>query len=155
MALVGRAISVSSGSSVVRFLCVLVRVRGEFFERFHLRLSEVPPAPKFQPRIADWTNRDAPELIDRVSDRVEHVPNLAISPFVDGDLQRGVPLATTRVQTHRGRRHALALDGDAAAEPIEIVRVGNAQHLRFVDTRDAVARMGQTSGEIAVIRQDQ
>src|SRR4029453_6872616 len=49
----------------------------------------------------------------------------------------------------------LSLDGDTARQSIEIVRVGHAQDLSFVDARDAVTRMGESSGEVAVVREDQ
>ena len=42
-----------------------------------------------------------------------------------------------------------------AREPVEIVRVGHAEHARLVDARDAVARMRQPRREVAVVGQQQ
>src|SRR5262245_57075415 len=130
-------------------------VRGELLQRVHLRLVEISPASQLQPRIADRTDRDALELIDWVADRVEHVANLPVPSFVDGDVDGRVTIAATRQQAYDACGHALSLDGDAAREPVEIVRVRNAQHPRLVNPGNAVPRVRQSRGEVAVIGQDQ
>ena len=53
------------------------------------------------------------------------------------------------------RAGAAALDDDAARQPIDVVRVGHAEHLRFVHALDLVPGMGQRGGEIAVVGQNQ
>src|SRR4029453_7814266 len=97
---------------------------GDFVEQSHFALCQLPPPSELQLRIPDRTNRNALELIDRVADRVEHVPALAVSPFMDGDLQGGWGIAAARQQAPRACRHALSLAGDPARQSIEIVRVG-------------------------------
>ena len=51
--------------------------------------------------------------------------------------------------------HPPAVDHHPALQPIEIVRVGDAEHLRLVHARDAVARMRQPRREVAVVHQQQ
>ena len=85
-----------SVSSVVRLWSLTFRTGGELRERFHLGVREVAPSPQLQFRIPDRTDRNARQLIDRVPDCFEHVANLAVSPFMDSDLQRGVPVVAAR-----------------------------------------------------------
>ena len=50
---------------------------------------------------------------------------------------------------------APAVDHQATREPIEIVRVGDAEHPRFVHARDVVARMREPRRQIAVVGQQE
>ena len=110
-----------------------------------------------------------------MADGVAHVAHLAGPPFVDGDSQQrrvAAPACLGRVapfgtcirragpfesadELHFRRSRAASFDHDAAREPIEVVRIRQAQHLCFVDTLDLVARMGERHGEIAVVGENQ
>jgi len=85
--------------SFVVKLCPTSRTDGDLLEQFHLGIREVAPSPELQSGIVDRTDRNARELIDRVADGFEHVANLAVSPFVNGDLQRGVSVVAPRDQS--------------------------------------------------------
>src|SRR5437867_9631680 len=50
---------------------------------------------------------------------------------------------------------APAVDDQTASEPIEVVRVGDAEYPRFVHAGDAVARMREPRRQIAVVGQQQ
>jgi hypothetical protein len=93
----------------------------------------------------------------RVPDRVAHLPHLTVASLSNGDDQRGAVLAAASARTEhdlRGTGRA-AVDGDTARQPIEVARVGDAQDARFVDPRDAVPRMREPGGEVAVVGQQQ
>lgn len=85
-------------------------------------------------------------------DGVEHVADLTVPTFMNRDLY-GRMTSAARQKMDMRRCHPMALDGDPTREPIEIVRIWNPQDLSFIDASDAVTRVGEPRGQIAVVRE--
>ena len=58
-------------------------------------------------------------------------------------------------QANFGRRGPSSIDRDALGELRQIVLIGHSEDACFVDAGNAVARMRQSRGEIAIVGQDQ
>jgi hypothetical protein len=71
--------------------------------------------------VANRSNRHAPEMIDRVADRLAHLADLAIASLADTN-DRGRPDAH---QLNVCRPCSLALDHHAVAETLHVVFVGH------------------------------
>ena len=88
-----------------------------------------------------------------MADCISHFADLARAAFVNGHAQDrrvrfGAPLAQ---QFDACGARPAAFDDNAARETIDVVRIGNAEHLRLVHTLDLVSWMHQRGGEIAVV----
>jgi hypothetical protein len=95
---------------------------------------------------------------DRMAHGVAHVADLPRPPLVKRDRhQRLIPARTeARVdETDHGGRRAPALDGHAAAQPLEGVVAGHAAHPGVVLAFHLVARVQQAGREVAVVGQQQ
>jgi hypothetical protein len=109
-----------------------------------------------QPIIANRPDRDPSQAIDRMADRFAHVPDLPVAALVNRDPQRRVLIVPSAWQQFDLRRFgAPPLDHDAARQALHVVRVGDAQHARFIDAIDAMARMGEVCRQIAVVGENQ
>ena len=90
-----------------------------------------------------------------MTDGVEHVADLAVSPFMNRDLKGRMTIAAARYEVDVRRRHPMSLDRHTAREPIEIVRIRNTQDLGFVYASDAVTRVRQPRGQLAVVGENE
>ena len=87
--------------------------------------------------------------------RLAHPAHLPVTPLVKGDLQQGIGCPRAR-HAHPGRRaHHAGLELDAAAQPRELVRVGQPVDPHAIDLLHPVARMHQVMGEVAVVGEEQ
>ena len=108
-----------------------------------------------QAHIADF---DAHELGDGVAERSHHAPNLAVTAFVNCQLDFALPgavrvlLAAYQSDILGRPRHAV-VKHDASAQTLQRVVARHTRHGYPVRFRDMVARMGHLKQEIAVISQ--
>ena len=110
-----------------------------------------------QALVGDRPDPDALERSNRMPDSVGHLAHLTGPSFMNRHAQnRCVPFGAPLPQQLdlRGGRSA-TLDDDASRKAIDVVGIGNAQHLGFVHTLDLVFRVGERGGEIAVICEDE
>src|SRR5262245_64381252 len=98
-----------------------------FAEPAELIGREVPKLAGLEAAASHRPQRDAPELRDRMAHSLEQPPHLVVLAFVQGDLDPRVLAGLENARAIHG--HALALHPDAALEPLEGVRVGNAANL--------------------------
>src|ERR1043166_1424793 len=102
----------------------------------YLVVREIPVLARSKACIANRSDRDAPQCVDGMTDRVAHFPHLTVASFVDRQLQgRAAAVTALPEQPDRRRRRALPVDDDAARQTRQIVRVGHAEHARLVDAR--------------------
>ena len=95
-------------------------------------------------------------MVDRVADRVAHLPHLPIPSFADRDDEcRVVGFALRWQDLHLGGSRSPAVDHQTAGEPIEIVRVRHAEDARLVNADDAMAWVRQPRRQVAVIGEQQ
>jgi hypothetical protein len=90
-----------------------------------------------------------------VADCVEHVPDLPVAPFSHGDAQLGAAFLPARQQLDLGGLRATAVDRHAPGETFDVVPIGDAHHEHVVDASDAMTRVRELRGEIAVVGQQQ
>ena len=94
----------------------------------------------------------------RVADGVAHVADLARAPLMQRDRHQRLILACAEPgldEADDGGRRPPALEGHAAAQPIEGALLGYAAHARVVLALDLVARVQQTRGEVPVVGEQQ
>src|SRR5215212_7726002 len=108
-----------------------------------------PPGPT----LGELPQRQGPEphppqLLDAVADRLDHPPDLAVAPLVDGDLDH-----PGRGRSHTPRRGGPVVQVDAAAQAADLLRRRRPGKANSVRARHLVARMGQALGQGAVVRQ--
>ena len=65
------------------------------------------------------------------------------------------PAGSPRLHDRLRRLGPVSVDDDAARQAPQIVVVGHPEHARFVHARDAVARVRQAGGQVAVVGQQQ
>ncbi len=111
-----------------------------------LVLAQLAPLTRLQLRVPDGADRHTFERGHRVTDRVAHLSHLTVSSFANRDDQ----VAGTG-DLHVRRLCAAILDRHTLRQPIDVVAIGFAEHPHVVHARDAVARMRETRGEIAVV----
>jgi hypothetical protein len=102
----------------------------------------------------------AANLFDEMADLLEHFAQFAVAAFNENDFVPGVvALADLANAGWRGadlRRSGLAaLDGNAAAESIELVLSGNPGNLDEVSLLHACGGAGEAVGELAVVGHQQ
>ena len=132
---------------------IVPAARGGDGEAAHLVGRQRPPLPRPQPAVAERTDARAHQARHRVADRLAHPPHLAVAAFVDDDAQH----ARRRLR-HRGRGGAAVVEVDAVAQAADRARAhaaGPGDHLGEVLLVDAVARVGDAVGELAVVREHQ
>ena len=123
-------------------------------EPLDLIVVEVSPIACLQPRVAQRSDGDPLQVIDRMPDGIAHVSHLTVASFAQRDEERRARVVSLLRQERDLRGpHPAAVDDDSALQPFQIVRVGDAENLRFVDPGDAVARMRQLCREVAVVHQ--
>ena len=61
------------------------RSRNRRFEPGHLFARQLTPLTGLQPAVANRTDRDAPQPIDRMTDRFAHLAHLPVAALVNGD----------------------------------------------------------------------
>ena len=126
------------------------------------RLAQGPQLAVSQ--VAKGSARDRPklqraysrpnELEDRVANLLKHPPHDPIAPLVDDDPNDRAVLGIADRPDHL-RRRPLAVDRDAAPQPIEHRRRRIAVQQRLVLLVDLEARMHDAMGNLAVVGQQQ
>jgi hypothetical protein len=118
-------------------------------QSLHLGVLEPPAAPALEPAQAERPERHALQLHDPVPDRLAHAPHLTLAPLAQGDLDHaGSDL------TYPRRRGWAVVEHHPLAQRLErLGRQPPGPHRGAVDLLDAVARMGQQVGQLAVVRQ--
>ena len=108
--------------------------------------------------IGDRAEPHALQPHHRVADGVAHVAHLARAPLVQRDRHQRLVLARAEPgldEADDGGRRPPALEGHAAAQPIEGALLGHAAHAGVVLALDLVARVQQTRGEVPVVGEQQ
>lgn len=91
-----------------------------------------------------------------MTDGFAHPADLAVASFADADEDHRLVFAQRRATRARGgRRRPAAVDHHALREPTERAGFRHAADARFVEALDAVARMGEPRGQLAVVGQEQ
>jgi len=91
-----------------------------------------------------------------VADRFEHPAYLPIPSFPDCDQHHAVAIATSLVhQHHVGEFRTTPIEGNAAAQSIERIFIGQTRHAGLVRAIDFMARMRQRCGEVAIVGQQE
>ena len=119
-------------------------------QRLDLRRRQEPPrarreTPEREAAIGRPVERD-----DRVADRLDHAPHLAIAALVEDELdgrRRGPD------ERDLGGRRRAVVEHDAARERRQAARRGHPADRRVVGLLDAVARVHQPVRERTVVRQ--
>jgi len=125
-------------------------------KRGHFRRCQIAPVPRLERTVREWTDACSNQRVDRVSDRLEHPAHLAIPPFRDHQPHDGLGLAMPRIQDIRtGRECASPVEGNAAAQPSQGIRVGHAGDVGLVRALHAMPGVRQHGREVAVVGQQQ
>jgi len=130
-------------------------MRCRFLERCDLGLRQFPPPTQLQMMVANRTDCHARQVVDGMTDGLEHLSHLPIPSFANRDAKRCAPFLAAGHYVHLRRSGSTTIDRHTAREPIEIVRVRYTEDACFVHTRDAVARMRQPRREVTVVGQEQ
>jgi len=131
---------------------------GHVLQRPHLRRRELARVPDFEPRIAQRPERDPAERHHRVAHRLAHPPHLAVAPFAQRQLDDRVAAARGVEPLHDAdfrRGGAVAVERDAARQPVDRLRPGHTADAAAIHLRHLVARMRQPCGELAVVGQQE
>jgi hypothetical protein len=108
--------------------------------------------------VDDWAEPHALQPHHRVAHRIAHVADLTRPPFMQRDRHQRLILARAEARVDEpdhGWRRPAALDGHAAAQPLERVVTGHAAHPGVVLALHLVARMQQAGREVAVVGEQQ
>jgi hypothetical protein len=109
-------------------------------------------------RIFDRPDPHALEPDDWMSDRLEHLSHLPLTPFVNRELDgRLIPGARVRRvdETRLGWRGAAPLDRHAFFEALDRMIVRHPADARVVDLVDFVPRMRQAVRQLAIVGEQQ
>lgn len=132
------------------------RVPYRGLEASNLVIAEVSPESDLQPGVPQRPDGDAAQPNDGVADGLAHLAHLAVASLPQRDDECGFTLIATRGNHADSRpRGASPIDGDTSCEALDIMTVGEAGDVSFVDTGDSVARMGQPCGERSVVGEEE
>ena len=124
----------------------------------HLSLRQIAELAWTYVLVVDGPDTNATEADDLMADRFAHAANLAVAPFVDHDRQQRV-LARRDLDRlddlDAGWSGLPAVQHHPALQAAKRVAVGNPADTDVVFPLDAVARMHQPLGQIAVTREKQ
>jgi hypothetical protein len=117
---------------------------------------QFPPLPRLQLIISNRSNGHTAQALNRMADRVAHVPDLTVPAFMQRDAEHAVLIVAPPGQQFDVRRcRAAPFDHHAARQTLEIMRIRHPEHACFVHTLDAVPRVRETRRKIAVVGQNE
>ena len=127
-------------------------------ERRDLFSVELPELARPNVLVRDRADAHAPQAVDRMADRLAHVPHLTVAAFLHHDRQQRVlrvrPLDHFQQLHVRGRVLRPSMTMPFASRSSSCSS-GTPQHPHLVFALDLVAGMGQLRREIAVAGQQQ
>jgi hypothetical protein len=119
-------------------------------------VGQLAPLARLQPSFRNRPEAGTRQLRDWMPDGFEHPPHLPIAPLTNGHADETIPVATSFVHEHDVGRHcAVAVERDARPEPVQRLFVRHPRDPGFIGALDAVTRMRELGGELAVVGQEQ
>ena len=131
-----------------------LRFQSVFLQLFNFRPRQVAEGPLRQIAENKIAGLDPLQFNHRMTDAVEHAPDLAFSAFMDRDLQPGIRFFLADLLELRGRSLAV-VEIDTLLEQVDLLVREHTLHLRTIGLGEFMLRVSNKVRKIPIVREEQ